>query len=116
MEVTKGGVLATFGFLHRFSDCGANSIEGSIPLSIEPVFFCVDSKIVISAKICFPTFFSSGPLVRPGAARDLPVPYIYLQGMALEGVYLSRRLKPDVTVGDGHDVPLVLAGRRANQG
>ena len=53
-----------FGFLGRFSDCGAGisamKRPQEIPLSIEPVIFGVDSKMVISAKKIFSTFFSSG--------------------------------------------------------
>jgi hypothetical protein len=50
-----------FGFLGRFSDCEARISAMKrplkIPLSIEPVIFGVDSKMVISAKIFSPTFF-----------------------------------------------------------
>ena len=53
-----------FGFWGRFSDCGARisamKRPRKIPLSIEPVIFGVDSKMVISAKTYFPTFFPQG--------------------------------------------------------
>jgi hypothetical protein len=68
---TKGGGISDFrifghffGFLGRFSDCGARisamKRPQKIPLSIEPVIFGVDSKMVISAKKYFPTFFPLG--------------------------------------------------------
>ena len=68
---TKGGGISDFrifghffGFLGRFSDCEARISAMKrplkIPLSIEPVIFGVDSKMVISAKNVFPTFFPLG--------------------------------------------------------
>jgi hypothetical protein len=53
-----------FGFSGRFSDCGARisamKRPQKIPLSIEPVIFGVDSKMVIFVEKCSPTFFPQG--------------------------------------------------------